>query len=389
MGQFKMSRTEFEIFMQNISNALDYYDYENVWERRSLFALANGDKIQMRIPEFTVAHLLGVKTDYLISTGIFKEKDSYSLIRKLCDNEFSVFNKINDGIISFDKLFSEHAQKKAESFIENTKSNIYNLQFACKYDKTKAYLQGENGYDFDYVLSKQNKYGEIFLVGLVKDPTLGSNVYVPRSNQYYQNSSEATDKINHIINNQTITFATGLNIAGYKNFTLPPDVKQSKLANLKKLSLNTGAVVDVTGDYGWALGKHQDNLSTGAILNNSYSDIISSCMHSLQLITPEKFGINSFDSMSPNLVNVIMAYNDAITSSSISETANTSVLGTYSETIQELYDLRAKCNEQKERISSLEISNTNLQNDNQRLETENNGYAKTIEGIGNLLQKHK
>lgn len=385
MGQFKMNRVEFENFMHNISMNLDYYDYEKVSERRSLFSLANGDKIQLRIPEFTVAHLLGVNTNYLSSTGIFKEKDSYSLIRNLCDNEYSIYKKIYDGIISFDDLFSGHVQNKADSFIENTKANIYNLQFACKYDKSKAYIQGENGYDFDYVLCKQNKCGEIFLVGLVNEPTLGSNVYVPRSNQYYPNSSEAKEKINQIIKNQTITFATGVNIAGYKNFTLSAEVKKSKLETLKKISSNTGAVVDVTGDYSWSLGKHQDNLSTGVILNNYYSEIIISCMHSLQLITPEKFGLDSFEGMSPNLVSIIMSYNDSIVSSSIQ---NRSVAGSYSETIQELYDLKAKYQSLNEEVLRLSDLNVALLNENKTLEEQNQAYGATIEEIGNLIKVH-
>ena len=253
----------------------------------------------------------------------------------MCDNEYRLYNSIKDGIISENQLFSQHIDKKISSFVANLKINIYNLEFACKYEKERTFNNGNDSYDFDYALVKQNEDREIFMLGLVQNP---NGMYVPMTNQYFVNQEEADSKFQQILKDQSITLATGVQALGFNSFYLTAAAKQGKASNLEEYARKYGSIVDVSSDYKWILSKFKEGLIQGGQVNVEHAAIISSCMLNAKFISPEDFELDDFSKLNPNLVKIIMGYNDFLSNNSLGN--NSENRESYSSLHNEVIELR-------------------------------------------------
>ncbi|MDD6878704.1 MAG: hypothetical protein PUD59_00530 [bacterium] len=379
-----MKKVELEQLLSDISDRVSYYKYENVDYRSYYLILANGDRIRVQFPEFSIPHLLGVNTNYLSSTGLFKEKSTMALLNEMCDNEFRIYSNIKNGIISDEKLFSKHVKNKVKSFVENLKIDIYGIEFVCKYDKSKAHILGQEGLEYDYLMCKRNNEGKYFVLGLVQNE---NGVYVPRSNQYFENREELEIKYSNILNNQSFTFISNVDVRDFNKFALNASAKMRKTIGIEEYASKFGGYVDVTGEYKFSLSKYQSNISNGILLTKEYESIISSCMENGELIEPESFGLSNFSTINASLVQIIMSYNNMITSSSIEK--SDSVNSKYSKLIEELKELRNECKNLKIRNENLSNENNKLVNENNDLLNENKGYADAITAIENQIIKVK
>lgn len=375
-----MNRTEFENLLMNISDKLSYYEYEKIYDKTYSLLLANGEKINIKFPHYCIPHLLGININYLDATSCFNVHNAFDLVKQLCDNEYRVYTEMKKGNIFFEQLFSSHVDAKVESFIENTKVNIYNLDFICKYDKSKTFIEGEIGYDFDYILAKKGQNNEIYILGLVKNDK--QNFYVPMSNQYFDNIEEATNKIARYLKNQTITFISSLSVPNFKNFYLQPNIKYKKVDRLMQLVEKFDAQVNVSGDYKWMLTKYLD----GGSINNEFSNIICEAIKKGEFITPEMFGISDFNMLNYSLTNIILSFNDFLLSNS--KNLNISNSSSYSDTISELTEIKKLCETYKTRNEELESDNKTLISKNEQLSNENNEYKETFNKVYKLMNEH-
>ena len=66
------NKSEFENLVEKIKTCLDWYRKRNFDDKVYKLYLANGERINVIFPKQTIAHLLGIKTEYLKSTKLLK-----------------------------------------------------------------------------------------------------------------------------------------------------------------------------------------------------------------------------------------------------------------------------------------------------------------------------
>ena len=72
----------------------------------------NNSNINYSIPNESIAHLLGINTNYLISTSRFNATNSFDLLKEMCENPFRINQLYNEGIIKYEYLFLWSTKKK-------------------------------------------------------------------------------------------------------------------------------------------------------------------------------------------------------------------------------------------------------------------------------------
>ena len=265
-----MQMTKFEYLMELIANNVETYNRNSRYKDKFSLTFANGDNIKIYVPNSSVPHLLGVNTNYLMSSGLYREKSSYELLNKMCEDRYRLYRYINDNIIDEKQLFSEHIEKKNSAFVQNLKINIFNMIFACPYDSSRSYTTGKETYKFDYILVNKPAYEEkgIFMLGLAAniDKVNKSKIYVPMSNQYFESIEEAEERFGLIFNNQKLTIPTMLTSTSTNNtskFFLHGDQKLAKARETQQIADKCFATLDVSEDYRWLLKKYYDSMNSG------------------------------------------------------------------------------------------------------------------------------
>ena len=133
---FNLSKLE-NLFeqIQEIADFMEQSRYEN---RRYKLFLGNDERFTFYVPKESIAHLLGINTTTLISTGRFNSTKSFELLKEMCENPYRIYRMIKDNQLDSNKLFSPHILNKIEGFKDNIKMNFDTIEFVCKYDKDKA-----------------------------------------------------------------------------------------------------------------------------------------------------------------------------------------------------------------------------------------------------------
>lgn len=346
-----------ENLFYDINEIIDYIEGTKNSEKRFRLFLSNGDKINYNIPNNSIAHLLGIDTNYLMSTGLFSSKTSFDLLKEMCNNAFKLNKCRIQGQIDYKQLFSKYILSKVESFKENIKVNIFQTEFICKYNSEITYCTSEKNEKYDYIIVRKYQDGKIGLLGIVRK----GNYYVPMSNQIFENYETAEDSLNDLIRNQEITLISGINITNAdvcndynKTYNLYTDSKLEKLRNMKFYKNQFNTIIDVSQDSEYFMQMANENYSN----MNEDKDLIDKIVDSIkngQLIDIEIF-------RNTNLIKIIESFNDFICNNSMS--ADSSVSVTYSTLIKDLNFL-------KEKVSELETVNNTLQGKNQVLENRN------------------
>ena len=314
-----MQMTKFEYLMELIANNVETYNRNSRYKDKFSLTFANGDNIKIYVPNSSVPHLLGVNTNYLMSSGLYREKSSYELLNKMCEDRYRLYRYINDNIIDEKQLFSEHIEKKNSAFVQNLKINIFNMIFACPYDSSRSYTTGKETYKFDYILVNKPAYEEkgIFMLGLAAniDKVNKSKIYVPMSNQYFESIEEAEERFGLIFNNQKLTIPTMLTSTSTNNtskFFLHGDQKLAKARETQQIADKCFATLDVSEDYRWLLKKYYDSMNSGGYVQKDYATIITNCITTGKIITPQMFDLQSFAGVNEFLLGIINAHNDFI-----------------------------------------------------------------------------
>lgn len=128
----KFNLGELETLFCSINDIIDYIENTKYENRRYKLYLSNGEYLNFSIPNNTIPHLLGVNTTYLSSTNIFKTTNSFELLKELIENPYKIYSLERNGIIKYDNLFSQYIIDKVNSFMENIRINIQNVEFICK-----------------------------------------------------------------------------------------------------------------------------------------------------------------------------------------------------------------------------------------------------------------
>lgn len=372
-----MQMTKFEYLMELIANNVETYNRNSRYKDKFSLTFANGDNIKIYVPNSSVPHLLGVNTNYLMSSGLYREKSSYELLNKMCEDRYRLYRYINDNIIDEKQLFSEHIEKKNSAFVQNLKINIFNMIFACPYDSSRSYTTGKETYKFDYILVNKPAYEEkgIFMLGLAAniDKVNKSKIYVPMSNQYFESIEEAEERFGLIFNNQKLTIPTMLTSTSTNNtskFFLHGDQKLAKARETQQIADKCFATLDVSEDYRWLLKKYYDSMNSGGYVQKDYATIITDCITTGKIITPQMFDLQSFAGVNEFLLGIINAHNDFISHDSTVAINDPSV-PTYT-------DLKKEVEELTTTRDTLISANKELVSTNDILAKENEGLKKEV-----------
>lgn len=390
-----MQMTKFEYLMELIANNVETYNRNSRYKDKFSLTFANGDNIKIYVPNSSVPHLLGVNTNYLMSSGLYREKSSYELLNKMCEDRYRLYRYINDNIIDEKQLFSEHIEKKNSAFVQNLKINIFNMIFACPYDSSRSYTTGKETYKFDYILVNKPAYEEkgIFMLGLAAniDKVNKSKIYVPMSNQYFESIEEAEERFGLIFNNQKLTIPTMLTSTSTNNtskFFLHGDQKLAKAREAQQIADKCFATLDVSEDYRWLLKKYYDSMNSGGYVQKDYATIITNCITTGKIITPQMFDLQSFAGVNEFLLGIINAHNDFISHDSTVAINDPSV-PTYTDLKKEVEELTttrdALISANKELVSTNDI----LAKENEGLKKEVSNNEATINDAIKVLTKTK
>ena len=85
--------SELENLFEEMNEIINYFEMSQYQNRRYRIFLGNGDRINYSIPNDSIAHLLGVNTNYLISTGRFNSTNSFDLLKEMVVNPYRI-NKL-------------------------------------------------------------------------------------------------------------------------------------------------------------------------------------------------------------------------------------------------------------------------------------------------------
>jgi len=86
----KFNLSELEHLFSEINEIINFIELSEYQNRRNRVFLGNGDKINFSVPNDTIAHLLGVNTNYLVSTGRFNSTYSFDILKEMCENPYRI-----------------------------------------------------------------------------------------------------------------------------------------------------------------------------------------------------------------------------------------------------------------------------------------------------------
>ena len=255
------TRADFDSLMNRIRNLVLQYENNVLHNNQYQFYLANGERLTFEVMPQSVPHLLGIRLDYLRSTGLFKETDAYFLLKEFLENSYSVFCRVQEGHLSFTTMFSNHIEEKLDSF----EKVIYyfspnDIDFVCKYDKSKTFQLGlEKDYPCDYFIAKKDNENNLYLLGLVRQ----GNMYKPMSNILVLSDEQQIAKLKGLLMNQVITYPNSIAVenmvTGFgNNAHLSASAKLEKIKSLRNYArFIKGVSIDVSFDFQYIANGYQ------------------------------------------------------------------------------------------------------------------------------------
>ena len=375
----KFSLSELENLFEEISEIVNFIELSQYQNRRyRIFMANNNSNINYSIPNESIAHLLGINTNYLISTSRFNATNSFDLLKEMCENPFRINQLYNEGIIKYEYLFSPYILKKIEGFKENIKLNSSDTEIICKYKQERAYISDAKTEKYDYLIIKKYNNGKIGIIGLVNKDTY----YIPMSNQIYESFEEAKETLEKYLRNQEITIMTGMRIFNVmsdydKTISLFPQDKKQKIETALKYVDEFGCTLDVTKEVKFLLKADEKNRNT-YFEDNDLINIIVKAIKEGNLID-----INLF--RNTNLSKIIEAFNDFLCKNKISK--NDSISETYTKIKTDLEFFKGKVLELEEKNNELITHSEELTTKINMLEEENIDYRETEEKMRLLLNR--
>lgn len=338
-----------------------YFDKENEYnfdekdeeERRNdlskksyLMFLSNGERIKIKIPKSSIPHLLGINTEYLKSTGLYKGMNSYEIMLDFIKNSNEAFQKHESGIINLDKILSPYINKKLASLIENLNINTNCCEMICKYDRGKTYGYSADFDDMSYlILQKKNEKYYVLKLAMAEDGTC-----FPMSNQVFNSYEECKENLSSYLIYQELTLLNNLWVY-YNNsiigkFYILEYERRERLEKLKKLSEDFECTPNIIADFIFSL-KIRDDKRQGNIRTSNIIEKLCDCIKNKKV-----FDISLTNVEQEDILKIIETYNDPLFSEITASTDNS--------------------------YSDLQMKNKNLEKELERLRLENKSLSDTV-----------
>ncbi len=356
----------------------DNFEHKTDLSKKSyLMFLSNGDRIRVKIPKTSIPHLLGINTEYLKSTGLYKGMNSYEIMLDFIKNPNEAFQKHESGIINLDKILSPYINKKLDSLTENLNINTNCCEMICKYDRGKTYGYSADFDDMSYlILQKKNEKYCVLKLAMSEDGTC-----FPMSNQVFNSYEECKENLSSYLIYQELTLLSNL-LVYYNNSTvgkfpiLEWDRKQ-KLEKLKKLSEDFECTPNIIADFIYSL-KIRDDKRQGNIRTSNIIEILCDCIKNKKV-----FDISLTNVDQEDILKIIETYNDSLFSEITASTDNS-----YSDLQNENISL-------KKEIESLRLENKSLSDtvnyrdeELNEVKTQNNELREDINKVKGIFSKY-
>lgn len=338
-----------------------YFDKENEYnfdekdeeERRNdlskksyLMFLSNGERIKIKIPKSSIPHLLGINTEYLKSTGLYKGMNSYEIMLDFIKNSNEAFQKHESGIINLDKILSPYINKKLDSLIENLNINTNCCEMICKYDRGKTYGYSADFDDMSYlILQKKNEKYYVLKLAMSEDGTC-----FPMSNQVFNSYEECKENLSSYLIYQELTLLNNLwvyyNNSTIGKFSILEWERRERLEKLKKLSEDFECTPNIIADFIFSL-KIRDDKRQGNIRTSNIIEKLCDCIKNKKVFDMDLTNVEQED-----ILKIIETYNDSLFSEITASTDNS--------------------------YSDLQMKNKNLEKEVERLRLENKSLSDTV-----------
>lgn len=381
------TKIEFDQMIEKIHNLVEKYENNVLHNNQYQFYLANGERISFEITPQSIAHLLGIRLDYLRGTKLFKNQDSYSLLKEFLDNAYFVYRQIQEGHLTYSTMFSEHLEEKLKSF----EKIIYyfspnDIDFICKYDKSKIYQSGdEKDYPCDYFVAKKSNNGDIYLLGLIQK----GNQYNPMTNITFVKDASQVLHLKHLLANQTLTYVNSIlvenHITNYRNNShMTISLKLEQMKKLKKYAgYASGVAIDTSAEFQYALNGYmlKDNKL------NAYKLIfqqLSQTIKQHELFDVEQMEDSTGEPLDEEMIQMIGTYNNAIC-----QGENTSAQITYTNLLEQYRALALQVNNLNEQLKQVQEESMKYQMQVQELQAQNEQYQAFQEQIFTAVEKQK
>ena len=356
----------------------DNFEHKTDLSKKSyLMFLSNGDRIRVKIPKTSIPHLLGINTEYLKSTGLYKGMNSYEIMLDFIKNPNEAFQKHESGIINLDKILSPYINKKLDSLTENLNINTNCCEMICKYDRGKTYGYSADFDDMSYlILQKKNEKYYVLKLAMSEDGTC-----FPMSNQVFNSYEECQEALSSYLIYQELTLLNNLFIY-YNNSTvgkfpiLEWDRKQ-KLENLKKLSEDFECTPNIIADFIYSL-KIRDDKRQGNIRTSNIIEILCDCIKNKKV-----FDISLTNVDQEDILKIIETYNDSLFSEITASTDNS-----YSDLQNENISLKKEI--ERLRLENKSLSETVNYRDEElnEVKTQNNELREDINKVKGIFSKY-
>lgn len=119
----KMKYADFERLCQEIEMKAKNFEENNFSRNKFFLSLSNGERLKIIFTKSSVAHLLGVNTEYLKSSRTVKSNISYDILLELTTEAYSISRKVDSGILNYSSFISNYIDEKLEIFEENISIN--------------------------------------------------------------------------------------------------------------------------------------------------------------------------------------------------------------------------------------------------------------------------
>ena len=356
----------------------DNFEHKTDLSKKSyLMFLSNGDRIRVKIPKTSIPHLLGINTEYLKSTGLYKGMNSYEIMLDFIKNPNEAFQKHESGIINLDKILSPYINKKLDSLTENLNINTNCCEMICKYDRGKTYGYSADFDDMSYlILQKKNEKYYVLKLAMSEDGTC-----FPMSNQVFNSYEECQEALSSYLIYQELTLLSNLWVY-YNNSTvgkfpiLEWDRKQ-KLEKLKKLSEDFECTPNIIADFIYSL-KIRDNKRQGNIRTSNIIEILCDCIKNKKVFDISLTYVDQED-----ILKIIETYNDSLFSEITASTDNS-----YSDLQNENISLKKEI--ERLRLENKSLSDTVNYRDEElnEVKTQNNELREDINKVKGIFSKY-